>query len=116
MMMFAGACTLLAVIFVPETFAPVLLQWKARRLRKADPDANAELYAEHERSDWSVIGILHRTLYRPIQMLIQEPILLLITIYLSLVYGILYARKSHQIPMYLVPFLTRDLQCSKLSR
>ncbi|KAI0711743.1 MFS polyamine transporter [Earliella scabrosa] len=91
MMMFAGACTVLAVVFLPETYAPVILQWKAQRLRKADPEANAKVYAEHERSDWSISGILHRTLYRPVQMLIQEPILLLITIYLSLVYGILYA-------------------------
>ena len=55
---------------------------------------NKDVYAEHERSDWSVKGVLHRTLYRPIQMLFIEPILLLVTIYLSLVYGVLYARTS----------------------
>lgn len=93
MMMFAGVCTVIAIVFLPETYAPVLLQWKAQRLRKADPEANAKLYAEHEHSDWSLSGIIHRTIYRPVQMLIQEPILLLITIYLSLVYGVLYARE-----------------------
>ncbi|KAI0666449.1 MFS polyamine transporter [Trametes maxima] len=91
MMIFAGTCTAVAVIFLPETYAPVLLQRKARRLRKADPQGNAEVYAEHERSDWSPRGILHRTVYRPVQMLSQEPILMLVTIYLSLVYGVLYA-------------------------
>ncbi|TFK83428.1 MFS polyamine transporter [Polyporus arcularius HHB13444] len=91
MMIFAGACTVLALIFLPETYSPVLLQWKAKRLRKTDPETNAKLYAEHERSDWSFQGILHRTLYRPIKMIYQEPILLLVTVYLSLVYGILYA-------------------------
>ncbi|KAI0644022.1 MFS polyamine transporter [Trametes meyenii] len=91
MMIFAGTCTAVAVIFLPETYAPVLLQKKAQRLRKADPQGNAEVYAEHERSDWSARGILHRTVYRPVQMLSQEPILMLVTIYLSLVYGVLYA-------------------------
>ncbi|OSX62324.1 hypothetical protein POSPLADRAFT_1143698 [Postia placenta MAD-698-R-SB12] len=91
MMIFAGLCTVIAIIFVPETYAPILLQQKARRLRKADPVRNADLYAEHERADWSVKGVLHRTLYRPIKMLAVEPILLLVTLYLSLVYGVLYA-------------------------
>ncbi|TFY57696.1 hypothetical protein EVJ58_g6869 [Rhodofomes roseus] len=91
MMIFAGACTFVAAIWVPETYAPVLLQQKAQRLRKADPVKNADLYAEHERADWSVKGIMHRTLYRPLLMLAIEPILLLVTIYLSLVYGVLYA-------------------------
>ncbi|PCH37153.1 MFS general substrate transporter [Wolfiporia cocos MD-104 SS10] len=91
MMIFAGSCTVVASIFVPETYAPVLLQKKAQRLRKADPIGNANLYAEHEKADWSIKGVLHRTLYRPIHMLAIEPILLLVTIYLSLVYGVLYA-------------------------
>ena len=94
MMAFAGVCTILAFLFLPETYAPVLLQSKAKRLRKADPEGNKELYSEHERSDWSLSGVLHRTLYRPIQMLIREPILLLVTIYISLVYGVLYASES----------------------
>jgi hypothetical protein len=49
------------------------------------------LYAEHERQDWSLRGVLHRTIYRPFYMLLHEPILVLITVYLSLVYGLLYA-------------------------
>ncbi|KAI1798447.1 MFS general substrate transporter [Ganoderma leucocontextum] len=91
MMIFAGVCTVLAFLFLPETYAPVILQWKAKRLRKADPEANSQFYAEHERSDWSLSGVLHRTLYRPVQMLIFEPILLLVTVYISLMYGVLYA-------------------------
>ncbi|KAI0946742.1 hypothetical protein AcW1_010117 [Taiwanofungus camphoratus] len=91
MMIFAGSCTIVSILFVPETYAPVLLSKKARRLRKADPVGNANLYAEHERADWSWKGVLQRTLYRPFLMLVTEPILLLVTIYLSLVYGVLYA-------------------------
>lgn len=72
---------------------------QAKRLRKADPEKNTAIYAEHEKQDWSPVGILKRTLYRPFYMLYKEPILVLITIYLSFIYGILYARKS---PSYLV--------------
>lgn len=90
MMIFAGLCWVITVLFLPETFAPILLMRKAKRLRKMDPEGNKDLYAPHEKSDWSFAGIAHRTLLRPFQILAQEPILVLITIYLSIVYGILY--------------------------
>lgn len=64
---------------------------QAKRLRKADPTGNDKLYAEHERQDWSFYGVLKRTLFRPFEMLAMEPILLLMTIYTSIVYGLLYA-------------------------
>ncbi|KAH8826531.1 MFS polyamine transporter [Flagelloscypha sp. PMI_526] len=91
MMIFAGVSSVIAALTLPETFAPVILRKKARRLRKADPVANAHVFASLEREDWSLRGVLHRTLYRPIIMLAKEPILVLVTIYLSLVYGVLYA-------------------------
>ncbi|KAF9044209.1 MFS polyamine transporter [Panaeolus papilionaceus] len=93
MMIFAGVCTLIVIPLIPETYAPVLLLQKAQRLRKEDPIATKDLYAEHEKQDWSFKGVVHRTLFRPFSMLAQEPILVLITIYLSVVYGLLYARK-----------------------
>ncbi len=67
--------------------------YQARRLRKADPVANNQFYADHERQDFSVKGILKRTVFRPFHMLFLEPILVFTTVYLSIVYGLLYARK-----------------------
>lgn len=87
MMIFAGVCWLSIVLFLPETFAPVLLMQKAKRLRK---EGNSKAWAPHERIDWSVSGVVKRTLFRPFQILALEPILLLITIYLAIVYGLLY--------------------------
>ncbi|KAG6845939.1 hypothetical protein H0H93_015960 [Arthromyces matolae] len=84
MMIFAGVCTLGVVVAIPETYAPVILLKKAKRLRKADPVANKDVYAEHEKQDWSIRGVIHRTLFRPFHMLVLEPVLVLITIYLSL--------------------------------
>ncbi|ETW75515.1 major facilitator superfamily [Heterobasidion irregulare TC 32-1] len=91
MMMFAGACTILAILFMPETYAPVILLRKARRLRIADPERYKDLYAEAERQKWSFKELMHRTILRPFKMLLQEPILVIITIYMSIVYGLLYA-------------------------
>ncbi|SJX62955.1 probable mfs-multidrug-resistance transporter [Sporisorium reilianum f. sp. reilianum] len=90
MLIFAGVCWLMILLFLPETFAPVLLARKAKRLRRLDPKGNKDLYAPHEKNDWSAGSIAHRTLLRPFEIMVQEPILVLITIYLSVVYGILY--------------------------
>ena len=90
MMLFAGSCTLLAV-FVPETYAPVLLARKAKQLRAKDTVKNTDLYAASERVDWTLKAILQRTIFRPFKMLLVEPILLLTTIYVSLAYGVMYA-------------------------
>ncbi|KAI0322106.1 MFS polyamine transporter [Amylostereum chailletii] len=91
MMIFAGSCTVVTFLFVPETYAPVLLRHKAKRLRKHDPVQHKELYAESERIEWTLKLLLERTLLRPFAMLLVEPILLLVTVYLSVVYGVLYA-------------------------
>ena len=55
--------------------------------------ANKDVYAEHERGDWSLGGVILRTASRPIEMLFKEKILVLVTIYLSIVYGVLYGRE-----------------------
>ncbi|KAF7378465.1 MFS general substrate transporter [Mycena sanguinolenta] len=90
MMMFAGTCTVIMILTLPETYAPVILLKKAKALRKADPGRNNHIFAAHEKQDWSFGSVLHRTLFRPFKMLASEPILLLITLYLSLIYGVLY--------------------------
>jgi len=97
-MIFAGSCTLLGFFFLPETFAPVLLARKAKRLRKADPERNKELYVESERVSWATRAVLERTIFRPFKMLLVEPILLLSTIYLSVAYGVIYASAFFSCP------------------
>lgn len=91
-MIFAGTCTLIMVAFMPETYAPILLVKRVKKIRKEDPVGSKDLYAEHEKQDWSMKGVLDRTLFRPFIMLAMEPILVLITAYMSIVYGLLYAR------------------------
>ena len=65
---------------------------------KEDPVGSKDLYAEHEKQDWSVSAVIHRTIFRPFHMLALEPILVLVTIYLSIVYGLLFGREHVLVP------------------
>lgn len=81
-------------LFLPETYHPILLKKRAKRMRKEDPEKHGDKYAELERADFSLKSIAQRTLLRPIIMLFVEPIVLAVTIYLSVVYSVLYATFS----------------------
>ncbi|GAA6034746.1 hypothetical protein JCM8097_001149 [Rhodosporidiobolus ruineniae] len=80
----------LIAIFLPETYHPKLLAKRAKKMRKEEPEKHAERYGELERADFSLKSIVTRTLARPCVMLVVEPLVLVVTLYLSLVYGILY--------------------------
>ncbi|KAJ5488656.1 Citrinin biosynthesis cluster MFS transporter mrr1 [Penicillium diatomitis] len=79
---------LLALIIVPETYAPKLLQQRAARLRRETK--NWALHSFLDEHEPSLAEIGRKYLLRPLQMLALEPILICMTIYLALVYGILY--------------------------
>ena len=100
-MIYSGVCLFLIYFVVPETCAPVLLKWKAMELRRADPVGNKNVYAEHERGDWSAKGVARRTVFRAAEMVLKEKILVLVTIYLSFVYGLLYACECPRTPSIL---------------
>ena len=89
------------IIFLPETYAPVILLKKKNKLRKEDPVGSKDLYAEHEKQDWSLMAVIRRTIFRPFHMLALEPILVMVTIYLSIVYGLLFGRKHSSFPSFL---------------
>ena len=90
------------ITLLPETYAPVILLKKKNKLVKEDPVGSKDLYAEHEKQDWSVSAVIHRTIFRPFYMLALEPILVLVTIYLSIVYGLLFGCK----PLYFASFMS----------
>ncbi len=78
----------IAVFVVPETLAGTILQRRAARLRHETK--NWALHSKLDEQRVTASDILTRYLFRPFKMLVQEPILLLISIYLALIYGILY--------------------------
>ena len=75
-------------VWLPETFGPVLLIDKAKRLRAETGDDSFVAPAELE--DRSVRRMLKLTLTRPLEMLFTEAIVAAISLYLAFVYGTFY--------------------------
>ncbi|VZH88605.1 unnamed protein product [Fusarium fujikuroi] len=80
--------TLVLIIFLPETYGPILLSRRARKLRKQDPSSRAIAPRDLETTD--LRQLLTVVLTRPLRMIISEPIVTTSCAYLSLVYSIFY--------------------------
>ncbi|KAL5357023.1 major facilitator superfamily domain-containing protein [Aspergillus floccosus] len=78
---------LMDVIFLDESYPPVLLVYKARRLRY--DTGNWALHARHEEWDVTFKELGNKYLIRPFALL-TTPICFLVALYASFVYGILY--------------------------
>lgn len=84
----AGFVYVLMVFTVPETYAPTILLKRARRLRKETGD---ETYVTEQELDKRPLSEeLAVFILRPFQLLFQELIVFLITLYMSVLYGLLY--------------------------
>ena len=89
MTIFAGVCFLAIAFTLPETYAPIILSEKAKRLRKET--GNENYYAPIEKIEAiRVAKRVYNILAKPFVILIREPMLIAITIYMSFVYGCLY--------------------------
>jgi multidrug resistance protein len=85
---FIYACVMLInLYFIPETYGKAILGAKARKLRKET--GNHNLYAPGERNKPTMYQLYKVSLLRP-WLMFCEPIVLLFSIYVSLLYGILY--------------------------
>ncbi|KAJ4190625.1 hypothetical protein NW767_011245 [Fusarium falciforme] len=80
--------TLVLIAFLPETYGPILLSRRARKIRKEDPASRAIAPRDLESTD--LRQLLTVVLTRPLRMLIFEPIVTTTCAYLSLVYTIFY--------------------------
>ncbi|UPL01232.1 hypothetical protein LCI18_012166 [Fusarium solani-melongenae] len=80
--------TLALIAFLPETYGPILLSRRARKIRKEDPASRAIAPRDLESTD--LRQLLTVVLTRPLRMLIFEPIVSTTCAYLSLVYTIFY--------------------------
>ncbi|ANB15694.1 Tpo2p [Sugiyamaella lignohabitans] len=87
-MAFAGVVMLL-IISIPETYAPVILKRRAKRLRKET--GNPLIITEQEQVEMSLYEIINTCLIRPVRMIATEPVLDLMCMYVVLIYAMLYA-------------------------
>jgi len=86
-LIYAGV-TAIPIYLIPETYAPILLTKRAKKMRKADPTAEVYSASELERRDYK--ELITVVLTRPVRMLVTEPIVTATCLYLSLVYAIFY--------------------------
>ncbi|KAJ9615270.1 spermine transporter [Cladophialophora chaetospira] len=85
---FAGLMLVL-VGLIPETYAPVILKRRAARLRRETGDEN--IITEQEKTKLTFHEIVKTSLIRPITMILTEPVLDLMCMYVVLIYAMLYA-------------------------
>ena len=86
---FIGVVGFLGVIFVPETHGPVLLTRKASRLSKADGKIYVSVL-EKSQGKKKVSEVFKRALVRPWVLLFREPIVLVASLYMGIIYGTVY--------------------------
>ncbi|PSR74029.1 major facilitator superfamily domain-containing protein [Coniella lustricola] len=87
MLLLAAAIVVLVCLLLPETYAPLLLRWKAQHLRAATGDDRFR--AEHEIVASTLRSRLRVSMTRPFRML-TEPIIVAMCLYLSVVYVVLF--------------------------
>lgn len=86
-LIFAGVA-LVPVLFLPETYGPVVLQRRAHKMRKET--GNKNIFAPIELEKKGVKQMLTVILTRPLRMIAFEAIVLCTCLYSSLVYGIFF--------------------------
>ena len=82
-LMLSGTAFLVALAFLPETFSPVLLQWKAKALRARTGD---ESYKSSIDQQEALSKRLSQNLKRPAVFWTSEPVVIFLGAYLCLIY------------------------------
>ncbi|PGH07948.1 hypothetical protein AJ80_07929 [Polytolypa hystricis UAMH7299] len=84
-----GATALiLDLLFLRETYAPVVLIEKAAELRRRTK--NWGIHAKQEEIEVDFAELVQKNFSRPLKILFTEPIVLLLSLYTSFIYGLLY--------------------------
>ncbi|RAK99892.1 MFS transporter [Aspergillus ibericus CBS 121593] len=82
------AAFVMNTFFLKESYPPVILVSKAAELRRRTK--NWGIHAKQEEIEVDLRELVVNNFSRPIRLLIGEPLILAVTIYLSFIYGLLY--------------------------
>jgi MFS transporter, DHA1 family, multidrug resistance protein len=88
-LLWLGGVTALLMFTIPETYGPVILMHKARRIRAAGVPGFEDVRAPMEDGDRSLVGVYKVALTRP-WIILFDPISFLCAVYMSVVYLLLY--------------------------
>lgn len=84
----SGVMWLLGLIFIPETYTPVLLRKRAQTLSSMSGKVyRAKTDSGGEKTGWHALST---ALVRPWVLLFKEPIVSVLSIYMAIIYGTLY--------------------------
>ncbi|KAK4635808.1 hypothetical protein CLAFUW4_01085 [Fulvia fulva] len=86
--MIGFAASIVALLFQDETYGPVILVSKAAELRRLT--RNWGIHAKQEEVEVDLRELAVKNIARPLKILFTEPIVLLVTVYMSFLYGLLY--------------------------
>ncbi|KAL1304265.1 hypothetical protein AAFC00_000676 [Neodothiora populina] len=89
MSIMSGVLWIVGMVGNPETYAPVLLHARAAKLSKL----TGKVYKTRQditNADVGIVQIFKTSLSRPILLLFTEPIVLLLSLYMAIIYGTLY--------------------------
>ena len=78
----------ISFFFLPETYTPCLLIAKATAIRRQTK--NWGIHAHHDRIEVDAKELVDKYFTRPLKMLITEPIIFLVSLYMSFIYGLVY--------------------------
>lgn len=89
MAIFTGALWIVGALVIPETYPPVLLRKRAAKLSK-DTGKVYRSRGDVDQGPTTFGHVFKTSLSRPWVLLFQEPIVLLLSIYMAIIYGTLY--------------------------
>ncbi|WPK26773.1 hypothetical protein PUMCH_004134 [Australozyma saopauloensis] len=86
----SGASLVFLSWFLPETYAKTILYRKAERLRALTGNDKIVSQGHLDNQNSSLKTLLFETLYRPFEIVLFEPVVLMINVYIGLVYSVMY--------------------------
>ncbi|CAG8904012.1 unnamed protein product [Penicillium egyptiacum] len=86
---FIGVVGILGIVFIPETYGPVLLQRRTHQLAKADGKVYVSVLEKNQGKKLPS-EVFKRALFRPWIFLFLEPIVLIASVYMAIIYGTVY--------------------------
>lgn len=85
----ALASGVLTLLFLKESYPPCVLIEKAALIRKKS--GNWGIHAKQEEVEFEIADLAEKYVMRPLRLLATEPVLLLVSLYMSFIYGLVYA-------------------------
>lgn len=78
----------LGMVYLRETYAPVLLSRRAARLRRETGDDR--YHSATETPDRTLSKVMKKALSRPFRLLATQPIIQVLAVYMCFLYGVMY--------------------------